>query len=60
MSSCESFATIGCGVLLGTTTPCQTIDSKPGNVSATAGTSGKVALRFNPVTPITRNFPPLT
>ena len=44
------------GVRLGATTPYQPINSNPGSVSATAGTSGTTFERVSEVMPITRTL----
>ena len=45
------------GVAPGATSICQDADSKPGTVSATAGTSGAAGLRFAVVTASARTVP---
>jgi hypothetical protein len=58
--SFEIFATIAGGVPAGATTPTQDVTSKPGTVSAMAGTSGASGVRVRLATPSARSVPRFT
>src|ERR1700682_6278780 len=60
LTSTLILATIGAGVPAGASTPNQELASKPGSpLSLMVGMSGSTGARFNEVTAIARNLPPL-
>src|ERR1700739_4898393 len=55
-----TFSTIAAGVRGGAAAAYQVTDSKPGKVSAIAGTSGRLVMRCGEATAISFNLPALT
>src|SRR6516162_10401904 len=55
-----TFSMIAAGVRGGATTAYHVTDSKPGNVSAIAGTSGRLVMRWDDATAMSFNLPALT
>src|SRR6516162_6894609 len=55
-----TFSMIAAGVRGGATTAYHVTDSKPGNVSAIAGTSGRLVMRWGDATAMSFNLPALT